>query len=138
MVGMQYLHTSLDSITNPEDPECESEGWLMEKSLKDTITSMLESIKELGKFNQVATATEEEKKQEGATVATVSWREATCSGTGTGIEASWSQKEMKLNTCWIQNRTHNSLHYVNYEACMVTTTYLYFVFKHNTSTVKFC
>ncbi|XP_078261943.1 peripherin-2-like [Rhinoraja longicauda] len=72
MVGMQYLHTSLESITNPEDPECESEGWLMEKGLKETITSLLESIKELGKFNQVATTAEQEKKEEGTTVATVS------------------------------------------------------------------
>ncbi|XP_059841772.1 peripherin-2a [Hypanus sabinus] len=72
MVGMQYLHTALDSIANPEDPDCESEGWLMEKGLKETIKSMLESIKELGKFNQVATTAEEEKKQEDTTVATVS------------------------------------------------------------------
>ncbi|XP_067901233.1 peripherin-2a [Heterodontus francisci] len=73
MVGVQYLHTALDSIANPEDPECESEGWLMEKGLKETFKSLLESIKELGKFNQVATA-EEGKKEEGttATVTTVS------------------------------------------------------------------
>ncbi|XP_048391422.1 peripherin-2a [Stegostoma tigrinum] len=71
MVGIQYLHTALGSIANPEDPECESEGWLMEKGLKETFKSLLESVKELGKFNQVATA-EEGKNEEGTTVATVS------------------------------------------------------------------
>ncbi|XP_007890648.2 peripherin-2a [Callorhinchus milii] len=73
VAGMRYLHTALENIENPEDPECESEGWLLEKGFKETFQSMLESIKALGKFNQVD-ATEE--KQEDATgtptVATVS------------------------------------------------------------------
>ncbi|XP_037261760.1 peripherin-2 [Falco rusticolus] len=53
MVGLRLLQTSLESIANPEDPECESEGWILENSLKDTLKSALESLKKIGKFNQV-------------------------------------------------------------------------------------
>ncbi|XP_006638864.1 peripherin-2 [Lepisosteus oculatus] len=53
MVGLRYLHTSLESLSNPEDPESESEGWLLEKSVKETLSSFMESIKALGKTNQV-------------------------------------------------------------------------------------
>ncbi|MBN3320201.1 PRPH2 protein, partial [Atractosteus spatula] len=52
-VGLRYLHTSLESLSNPEDPESESEGWLLEKSVKETLSSFMESIKALGKTNQV-------------------------------------------------------------------------------------
>ncbi|NXF61645.1 PRPH2 protein, partial [Ciccaba nigrolineata] len=52
-VGLRLLHTSLESIPNPEDPECESEGWILENSLKDTLKSALESLKKIGKLNQV-------------------------------------------------------------------------------------
>ncbi|XP_028903450.1 peripherin-2 [Ornithorhynchus anatinus] len=53
MVGLRYLHTSLESIANPEDPECKSEGWLLEQSIQDTCRAILESVKRLGKSNQV-------------------------------------------------------------------------------------
>lgn len=56
MFGLRYLHTCLDSIANPEDPECESEGWLLEKSLKETATSFFSFLKSLGKMNQVESA----------------------------------------------------------------------------------
>lgn len=56
MFGLRYLHTCLDSIANPEDPECESEGWLLEKSLKETATSFLGFLKSMGKMNQVESA----------------------------------------------------------------------------------
>lgn len=52
--GLRYLHTALESVSNPEDPaECESEGWLLEKSVPETWKAFLESIKKLGKGNQV-------------------------------------------------------------------------------------
>ncbi|XP_029452631.1 peripherin-2 [Rhinatrema bivittatum] len=60
MVGLRYLHTSLESIANPDDPECESEGWLLEKSLKETLKSLLESMKSFGKLNQVEAESSEE------------------------------------------------------------------------------
>ncbi|KAJ1157353.1 hypothetical protein NDU88_010066 [Pleurodeles waltl] len=71
MVGLRYLHTSLANISNPEDPECESEGWLLEKSLKETFKSTLEKVKGFGKFNQVE-AGEGEEDGKAPTVATVS------------------------------------------------------------------
>ncbi|XP_012496279.1 PREDICTED: peripherin-2 [Propithecus coquereli] len=51
--GLRYLHTALDSVPNPEEPECESEGWLLEKSVPETWKAFLESVKKLGKGNQV-------------------------------------------------------------------------------------
>ncbi|KAL1771785.1 peripherin-2 [Sigmodon hispidus] len=51
--GLRYLHTALENVPNPEDPECESEGWLLEKSVSDTWKAFLESFKKLGKGNQV-------------------------------------------------------------------------------------
>lgn len=51
--GLRYLHTALDSVSNPEDPECASEGWLLEKSVPETWKAFLESLRKLGKSNQV-------------------------------------------------------------------------------------
>lgn len=52
-VGLRYLHTALEGMANPEDPECESEGWLLEKSVPETWKAFLESVKKLGQGNQV-------------------------------------------------------------------------------------
>ena len=52
-VGLRYLHTALETVSNPEDAECESEGWLLEKSVQETWKAFLESLKRLGKSNQV-------------------------------------------------------------------------------------
>lgn len=52
-VGLRYLHTALEGMANPEDPECESEGWLLEKSVPETWKAFLESMKKLGQGNQV-------------------------------------------------------------------------------------
>ncbi|XP_008571403.1 PREDICTED: peripherin-2 [Galeopterus variegatus] len=52
-IGLRYLHTALEGVSNPEDPECESEGWLLEKSVPETWKAFLESVKKLGKGNQV-------------------------------------------------------------------------------------
>ncbi|XP_051008521.1 peripherin-2 [Acomys russatus] len=51
--GLRYLHTALESVSDPEDPECESEGWLLEKSVPETWKAFVESFKKLGKSNQV-------------------------------------------------------------------------------------
>lgn len=64
-VGLRLLHTSLESIANPEDPECESEGWILENSLKDTLKSALENLKKIGKFNQVEADGEGAEGEEG-------------------------------------------------------------------------
>ncbi|KAJ8365409.1 hypothetical protein SKAU_G00142400 [Synaphobranchus kaupii] len=53
MVGLQYVKTSLATLVNPEDPESESEGWLLEKSVKETFTDIMGKMKAMGKRNQV-------------------------------------------------------------------------------------
>ncbi|XP_028676269.1 LOW QUALITY PROTEIN: peripherin-2-like [Erpetoichthys calabaricus] len=71
MVGLRYLHTSLGSLSNPDDPESESEGWLLEKSIKETFSSFAEDLKSMGKLNKVE-AGAEGGGGEAQTVATVS------------------------------------------------------------------
>ncbi|XP_019404962.1 PREDICTED: peripherin-2 [Crocodylus porosus] len=70
MIGLRLLHTALESIANPEDPECESEGWLLQQSMKETIKLMLDTLKQLGKTNQVEAGAEGGEPT--PTVATVS------------------------------------------------------------------
>lgn len=53
MAGLKYLCTSLEMMEDPENPECESEGWLLEKGMKETINDLLAKMKMLGKTNQV-------------------------------------------------------------------------------------
>lgn len=56
IVGLKYLITSLETLTNPENPESESEGYLLEKSVKETVSDVLQKIKLPGKKNQVEEA----------------------------------------------------------------------------------
>ena len=65
MVGLQYVNTSLSTLANPEDPESESEGWILEKTVKETFTDIMAKMKNMGKGNQVDEGAE-------APVATVS------------------------------------------------------------------
>ncbi|KAJ8264779.1 hypothetical protein GJAV_G00155530 [Gymnothorax javanicus] len=60
MIGLQYVNTSLATLANPEDPESESEGWLLEKSMKETFTDMIGKMKMMGKSNQVEEAAAEQ------------------------------------------------------------------------------
>ncbi|XP_019715556.1 peripherin-2b [Hippocampus comes] len=53
MAGLKYLSTALETMSDPENPECESEGWLLEKSVKETLVETLAKIKTLGKSNHV-------------------------------------------------------------------------------------
>ena len=53
MIGLQYVNTSLSTLANPEDPESESEGWILEKSMKETFTDLMVTMKTMGKGNQV-------------------------------------------------------------------------------------
>ena len=67
-VGLQYVNTSLSTLANPEDPESESEGWILEKTVKETFTDLMATMKAMGKANQV----DEGAGAEPAAVATVS------------------------------------------------------------------
>lgn len=53
MAGLKYLSTALETMTDPENPECESEGWLLEKGVKETFVEMIGKLKTLGRANQV-------------------------------------------------------------------------------------
>lgn len=53
LAGLKYLSTALETMADPENPECESEGWLLEKGFKETLTEMFGKIKTLGRPNQV-------------------------------------------------------------------------------------
>lgn len=52
-VGLQYVDTSLSTLANPEDPESESEGWILEKTVKETFTDIMSNMKALGKGTKV-------------------------------------------------------------------------------------
>lgn len=52
-IGLQYLTTSLETLADPENPESESEGWLLEKSVKETLSGIMTKLKSLFKGNQV-------------------------------------------------------------------------------------
>lgn len=64
-IGLQYVQSSLATLANPEDIESESEGFLLEKTVKETFTDIMTKMKAMGKGGKV-----EEGGEEG--VATVS------------------------------------------------------------------
>ncbi|XP_005988876.1 RDS/peripherin-like protein xRDS35 [Latimeria chalumnae] len=53
--SLRYLHTAMEGVVGQENVECETEGYLLEKSLKDTFKAMMEKMKAFCKFNQVET-----------------------------------------------------------------------------------
>lgn len=65
-IGLQYVNSSLSTLANPEDPESESEGWILEKTVKETFTDIMDKMKAVGKGGKVEEGGE-------AAVATVSW-----------------------------------------------------------------
>lgn len=52
-VGLQYVSSSLSTLANPEDPESESEGWILEKTVKETFTDIMDKMKAMGKGGKV-------------------------------------------------------------------------------------
>ena len=65
-IGLQYVNTSLSTLVNPEDPESESEGWILEKTVGETFTDIMAKMKAMGKGTKVEEGGE-------VAVATVSW-----------------------------------------------------------------
>ncbi|XP_076155017.1 peripherin-2a [Alosa pseudoharengus] len=53
MVGLQYVNTAMSTLVNPEDPESESEGWILEKTVKETFTDIMAKMKAMSKGGQV-------------------------------------------------------------------------------------
>lgn len=52
-IGLQYVDTSQSTLANPEDPESESEGWILEKTVKETFTDIMDKMKAMGKGSKV-------------------------------------------------------------------------------------
>lgn len=65
-IGLQYVNSSLSTLADPEDPESESEGWILEKTVKETFTDIMDKMKGTGKGGKV------EEGGEAAAVVTVS------------------------------------------------------------------
>ncbi|CAH2325061.1 RDS peripherin xRDS35 [Pelobates cultripes] len=55
LVSLRYLQTSMDKITGVEDMETDSEGFLLEKGVGETLNSTIEKTKALFKSSQVET-----------------------------------------------------------------------------------
>ena len=47
------MNTSQCNLANPEDPESESEGWILEKTVKETFTDIMDKMKAMSKGNAV-------------------------------------------------------------------------------------
>ncbi|XP_064181600.1 photoreceptor outer segment membrane glycoprotein 2 [Anguilla rostrata] len=56
LTGVRYLQTAMENVLRQGDPDCESDGWLLENSLVETARSNFNIIKNLGKCNQIDTA----------------------------------------------------------------------------------
>lgn len=52
-IGLQYVNSSLSTLANPDDPESESEGWILEKTVKETFTDIMDKMKTMGKGSKV-------------------------------------------------------------------------------------
>ncbi|KAM3859829.1 peripherin-2a [Diretmus argenteus] len=52
-VGLQYVRTSLMTLCNPDNPESVSEGWILEKTVKETFFDFLRMLKAKFKRNRV-------------------------------------------------------------------------------------
>lgn len=54
LASLRYLHTSLEALEGQENAEAESEGYLLEKSVKETVMEYLEPILKFLPLNQVS------------------------------------------------------------------------------------
>ncbi|XP_053575928.1 rod outer segment membrane protein 1 [Bombina bombina] len=55
LVSLRYLQTAMEKINSAEEMEVDSEGYLLEKGISETLSSSLEKTKALFKTNQVET-----------------------------------------------------------------------------------
>ncbi|KAM9149390.1 photoreceptor outer segment membrane glycoprotein 2 [Pangshura tecta] len=58
LIGVRYLQTAMKNVLLLGDPECESDGWLLENSFVETAKYNFSIIKNLGKANQISTVSE--------------------------------------------------------------------------------
>ncbi|GCC35537.1 photoreceptor outer segment membrane glycoprotein 2-like [Chiloscyllium punctatum] len=55
LTGVRYLQTAMENVVLQGDPECESEGWLLENNFVEKAKTNLNIIKTLRKVNQIST-----------------------------------------------------------------------------------
>uniref|UniRef100_H3A6U1 Peripherin 2-like a n=2 Tax=Latimeria chalumnae TaxID=7897 RepID=H3A6U1_LATCH len=55
LTGVRYLQTAMENVLLMGDPNCESDGWLLENSFVETAKYNFNIIKNLGKPNQIST-----------------------------------------------------------------------------------
>ncbi|XP_019407902.1 PREDICTED: photoreceptor outer segment membrane glycoprotein 2 [Crocodylus porosus] len=55
LMGVRYLQTAMKNVLLLGDPECESNGWLLENSFVETAKYNIHIIKNLGKVNHMST-----------------------------------------------------------------------------------
>ncbi|XP_064206223.1 RDS/peripherin-like protein xRDS35 [Anguilla rostrata] len=66
LVSLRYLQTSMDAVDGQENQEMETEGYLLEKGVKETIKEYMDPVLKVLMINQVdAAATGEKKAEEG-------------------------------------------------------------------------
>lgn len=55
LTGVRYLQTAMRNVLLLGDPQCDSDGWLLENSFVETAKNNINIIKNLGKANQIST-----------------------------------------------------------------------------------
>nr|XP_023694567.1 RDS/peripherin-like protein xRDS35 [Paramormyrops kingsleyae] len=53
LVSLRYLQTSMEAVLGQENTEIETEGYLLEKGVKETIKEMMDNVLKFFHFNQV-------------------------------------------------------------------------------------
>ncbi|XP_028839281.1 rod outer segment membrane protein 1a [Denticeps clupeoides] len=59
LVSLRYLQTSMDAVVGQENAEIETEGYLLEKSLKETFSEYVDPVLKILLLNQVSAGTPE-------------------------------------------------------------------------------
>ncbi len=70
LVSLRYLQTAVEGAMALEDPEGDSEGYLLEKGVKETFTDLKENALTLLKFGQVDASAAEESPADAEKAAT--------------------------------------------------------------------
>lgn len=54
LIGVRYLQTAMRNVVLMDDPQCDSDGWLLENNCVETAKHNMDIIKNIGKVNQVS------------------------------------------------------------------------------------
>ncbi len=59
LVSLRYLQTAMEGAIGQENVEIETEGYILEKGVKETLLETIEKMKKLLQFAQVGDATQD-------------------------------------------------------------------------------